>query len=146
MRALAVLAIWLLLAGPWAAARADDAPSDLAPADRAAIRTVIQGQLDAFRADDAGAAFGYASPGIQGIFGDPGHFMAMVKQGYPPVYRPRATKFGDLVEIEGRTVQKVRFIGPDGVPALALYYMEHEPDGTWKIDGCQLLQSDEVGA
>jgi hypothetical protein len=146
MRALAVLAMCLLLAAPWAAARADETPSALPPAERDAIHGVIQNQLDAFRADDAGKAFGYASPGIQGMFGDPANFMAMVKNGSPPVYRPRTTTFGGLVEIEGRTVQKVHLIGPDGSPALALYYMEREQDGTWKIDGCQLLHSDEVGA
>jgi hypothetical protein len=146
MRALAVVAMCLLLAGPWAAARADETPSTLPAPDREAIHGVIQGQLDAFRADDGGAAFSYASPGIQGMFGDAAHFLAMVKSGYPMVYRPRATTFGGLVEIDGLTVQKVRLVGPDGRPTLALYYMEHEADGTWKIDGCQLTESDEVGA
>jgi hypothetical protein len=145
MRALAVLLAWLLLAAPWAPARADDAPPALPRADQEAIRGVIQHQLDAFRADDAGSAFSDASPGIQGMFGDPGHFMAMVKSGYPMVYRPRAATFGGLVEIGGRVVQKVQLIGPDGTPTLALYYMEREPDG-WKIDGCQLTVPDEVGA
>jgi hypothetical protein len=145
MRALAVLLIGLL-ASPWAAAWADETPSTLPPAERAAIHDVIQHQLDAFRADDAGAAFGYASPGIQGMFGDPAHFMAMVRSGYPPVYRPRSVAFGAVVEIDGEPVQKVNLIGPEGGAALALYYMEREPDGTWKIDGCQLLINDEVGA
>jgi hypothetical protein len=144
MRALAVLLVSLLLAAP--SARADDTPSALPRADRDAIHDVIQHQLDAFRADDAGSAFSDASPGIQGMFGDPGHFMAMVKSGYPMVYRPRSTLFGSLVEIDGRIVQKVRLVGPDGSPALALYYMEREADGTWKIDGCQLTVPDEVGA
>ena len=145
MRALAVLLVWLLLSAPWAPAWADDDLAALPPADREAIRGVIQHQLDAFRADDAGSAFADASPGIQGMFGDPGHFMAMVKSGYPMVYRPRAATFGGLAEIGGRLVQKVRLVGPDGVPSVALYYMEREADG-WKIDGCQLTVPDEVGA
>jgi hypothetical protein len=37
--------------------------------------------------------------------------------------------------------QKVTFIGPDGGAALALYDMEHEPDGTWRIAGCSLVES-----
>ena len=146
MRALAVLLVSLLLAAPTAPARADEATSTLAAPDRDAIHGVVQSQLDAFRADDAGSAFSYASPGIQGMFGDAAHFMAMVKTGYPMDYRPRAIAFGDLVEIDGRTVQKVRLVGPDGRPTLALYYMERQPDGTWKVDGCQLTESDEVGA
>jgi ketosteroid isomerase-like protein len=136
----------LLLAAPLAAARADETPSALPSAEREAIHGVIQNQLDAFRADDAGAAFGYASPNIQGMFGNAEHFMAMVKTGYPPVYRPRSSAFGGLVEIDGLTVQKVRLVGPDGRAALALYFMEREADGTWKIDGCQLTEDDAVGA
>jgi hypothetical protein len=146
MRALAVLFLGLLLAAPLGVARAEETPSPLPAPDRAAIQGVIQSQLDAFRADDAGAAFSYASPGIQGMFGDAGHFMAMVRTGYPPVYRPRASRFGGLVELDGRTTQKVYLTGPDGHPAMALYFMEHEPDGTWKIDGCVLTETDEVGA
>jgi Domain of unknown function (DUF4864) len=143
MRVLAVLMVCLFLAAP---AWAEETPTTLPPPDRAAIHDVIQNQLDAFRADDAGAAFSYASPNIQGMFGDAGNFMAMVKAGYPPVYRPRATTFGSLVDIDGRTVQKVRLLGPDGHPAEALYIMQRQQDGTWKIDGCQLTESDEVGA
>ena len=146
MRAFAVLAICLLLAAPSGSAWADEVPSTLAPADQEAIHGVIQRQLDAFRADDAGTAFGFASPGIQGMFGDAGQFLAMVRKGYQPVYRPRSANFGSLVEIDGRTVQKLRLVGPDGVPTTAFYFMEREADGTWKIDGCQLQQSEAVGA
>lgn len=144
MRALAALLI-LLLGSVLSAARADEAPSALPAGDREAIHGVIQHQLNAFRADDAGTAFGDASPGIQGLFGDAANFMAMVRSGYAPVYRPRSATFGSLVEIDGRTVQKVHLIGPDGKPALALYYMEREADGTWKIDGCQLTEDNAVG-
>jgi len=146
MRALAVMLLALLLAAPLAPARADETPSALPSSDRAAIHDAIEGQIKAFRADDAGAAFGYASPGIQGMFGDAGHFMAMVKAGYATVYHPQSANFGALVDVDGQTVQKVHLIGPDGHPALALYVMEREADGTWKIDGCQLTESDEVGA
>jgi Domain of unknown function (DUF4864) len=146
MRTLAVLLVALLLSAPWAAARADETGATLPASDRAAIHGVIQSQLDAFRADDAGRAFSYASPGIQGLFGDPAHFMAMVRSGYPMVYRPRAAAFAGLVRIDGRLVQQVRLIGPDGTATLALYYMVQEPDGTWKIDGCQLTEDPETGA
>lgn len=33
-------------------------------------------------------------------------------------------------------------IGPDGAAALTLYTMEREQDGTWRIDGCVLMQPD----
>lgn len=139
-----VLLLLFLLAAP--AAWADEAPANVPAADRQAIQGVISGQIKAFRADDGAAAFAFASPGIQGMFGDAGHFMAMVRSGYPMVYRPRETSFGPLVTIDGSLVQKVRVIGPDGRAALALYYMEREADGTWRIDGCQLTEDDAVGA
>jgi hypothetical protein len=31
-------------------------------------------------------------------------------------------------------------IGPDGQPALALYAMERQPDGSWRIAGCTLTR------
>ena len=70
----------LLLCAATLPARAQLA--DLSPADRDTIRGVIQGQVDAFRRDDGGAAFGYASPEIQEMFGTPDIFMDMVRQGY----------------------------------------------------------------
>jgi hypothetical protein len=145
MRSLAILGLLLALGAPLVA-RADEVASTLPPADREAIHAVINGQIAAFRSGDDAAAYGFASPGIQAQSGDAGHFAAMVKQAYAPVYRPRSVTFGALVEIDGQPVQKVRVVGPEGGPALALYYMEREADGTWRISGCQLLPDDSVGA
>ena len=72
--------------------------------------------------------------------------MAMVRQGYPPVYRPRSVDFRELVTSEGRIVQKVLFVGPDGVPVIAEYFMERQPDGSWRIDGCRLDRSGDQSA
>lgn len=112
------------------------ARADPGLADRTAIQAVIQQQLDAFQADDGAAAFALASPGIRQQFGNPDRFLALVRQGYPMVYRPRETHFGALDEEDGQIVQKVAFVGPDGVLVTALYMMEHEPDGSWRIAGC----------
>jgi hypothetical protein len=128
-----VLALLLLISMP-AFAQAEDA-------DKSAIVGVIQKQLDAFQGDRAAEAFGYASPDIQHLFGTPDNFLAMVRQGYPPVYRPRSVDFRELVTSEGRIVQKVLFVGPDGVPVIAEYFMERQPDGSWRIDGCRLDRS-----
>lgn len=116
------------------------------PADRAAIQTVITQQLEAFQHDDANTAFDKASPMIQGMFGTPGNFIAMVRQGYPPVYRSRQSSFTTLDQDGGRIIQKVELVGPDGTDHLALYVMEQQPDGGWKINGCQLTASEKVGA
>ena len=111
--------------------------------DAAAIRSVIERQLQAFRADDAPQAFSYASPAIQSIFKDPDTFMSMVRAGYQPVYRPREYEFRDLVALEGRWTQRVLVVGPDGVPVIAQYVMERQPDGSWRIDACVFERSTE---
>ena len=70
--------------------------------------------------------------------------MSMVRAGYKPVYRPREVEFRDLVPVEGRWTQRVLVVGPDGVPVVAQYVMEKQPDGSWRIDGCVFEQSTET--
>lgn len=132
--ALLLVSFLLAIAAP-AKAQDADRPSG---ADRAAIRQVIEQQMEAFRTDDAERAFGYASPMIRHMFGSADIFMDMVRQGYQPVYRPRSVEFGELADIEGQPAQKVHVIGPDGRPVTAIYVMKRQPDGTWRIDGCYL--------
>ena len=134
-----VFSLVALLLGLAGAAEAQS----LSPADRAAIRQVIEAQVDAFRRDDGSTAFGYASPTIQGMFGTPEIFMDMVRQGYQPVYRPRAFDFREIVDMHGQPAQKVHVIGPDGRPVTAIYPMRQLPDGTWRIDGCFLQAPEE---
>jgi hypothetical protein len=115
-------------------------------ADRSAIREAIQSQVEAFRRDDGEAAFGYASPEIRRMFGTSDVFMDMVRQGYQPVYRPRAFDFREIVDLQGQVTQKVHVVGPDGRPVTALYPMTRLPDGTWRINGCYLQAPDEHSA
>jgi hypothetical protein len=136
-----ILALLLLAFAFGGAARAQDLA--LSDADRAAIRDVIGRQVEAFRRDDGEAAFGLASPTIQGMFGTPDVFMDMVRQGYQPVYRPRVFDFRDIVELAGQPAQTVHVVGPDGRPVTAFYPMTRLPDGSWRIDGCFLKAPDE---
>ena len=134
------LAFLLVFLATCTASAQDSALSD---GDRAAIRDVIGRQVEAFRRDDGDAAFGLASPAIQHMFGTSGIFMDMVRQGYQPVYRPRAFDFAEIVELNGQPTQKVHVIGPDGRPVNAFYPMTQLPDGSWRIDGCFLQAPDE---
>ena len=118
---------------------AQERPADLAPADRAAIEAVITRQIEAFQRDDGDTAFGFAAPSIQGMFLTPERFMAMVRGGYRPVYRPREYRFARLSYLGETLVQFVAIVGPDGAPVVAAYYMEQQPDGSWRIAGCELL-------
>ncbi len=137
---LAFLAAVVLLSASLARA------ADLPPADQAAIESVITGQIDAFRHDDGDRAYGFASPDIQAMFGDAGNFMSMVRQGYQPVYHPQSYVFGDARSIDGVLMQEVAVIGPDGEPHVAQYAMEQEPDGSWRIAGCQILARPAPGS
>jgi len=128
--ALAVLLIWT------APVAAEDGASD---ADRSAIQQVIARQMAAFKRDDGVEAFSYASPGIRAMFGSVERFMAMVKAGYMPVYRPREATFEEVALLRGQPVQKLLIVGPDGAPVVALYTMEMQPDGAWRIDGVVLV-------
>jgi hypothetical protein len=103
-----------------------------------AIQGVISDQMAAFRRNDAQAAFDDATPFIQDRFQQPDIFMQVVRNGYAPVYRPQQVEFRDLVQAEGGLEQRVFVIGPDGRAYLAHYQMQHQPDGSWKINGCIL--------
>ena len=141
--ALGLIALGLTALGPVGGlATAAEAP--LAPADSQAIHDVISDQLDAFRHDDGARAFSYASPMIQGKFGSADIFMQMVKTGYTPVYRSHDVQFQGLIVEDGVPIQRVRMIGPDGLPVIVIYMMQRQPDGTWKINGVMMTQSDDL--
>jgi uncharacterized protein DUF4864 len=62
--------------------------------DVAAAQSVIRAQEEAFRRDDAAAAYSYAAPGIHEMFQQADIFMFMVQHSYAPVYRHRSFEFG----------------------------------------------------
>jgi len=108
-------------------------------ADAAAVRKVIEAQLDAFRKDDAPRAFSYATDGIRLTFGTAGNFMEMVRSQYAVVYRPRSVAFDAPVPIDDDDlVQPVRLTDAGGRAWIALYPMQRGPDGVWRTNGCQL--------
>lgn len=135
-----LIAVFLSLALP---VRADS----LSPQDEADFRAVITDQIGAFEADDAVRAYSHAAPTIRQIFPDAERFMGMVRQAYPPVYRPRSYSFGKAgFSASGRPIQKVTIVGPDGLTYEAVYTMERQPDGTWQINGCALVKAKDVSA
>ncbi len=111
------------------------------PTEQAEFQRIIAAQIAAFRADDGKAAYDFAAPVVRKIFTTPETFMAMVKQGYPQVYRPRSFNFTEtLTDPYGRPAQKVTIVGPGGKTYAALYSMEKQPDGTWRIAACTLIE------
>ena len=133
-----LLAMLAATSAPPAQAQADP--------DQGAIRGVISDQLDAFLADDAARAYSHASPGIRQLFPGEEHFMGMVQRGYAPVYRSRSREFRDLRQTALGPVQEVLLVDATGQEWLALYTMEQQPDGSWKIAGVRLVRQEGVAA
>jgi hypothetical protein len=125
-----------LLVGAWALSSAAEVSQD----DSVAIHAVVQEQLEAFARDDAAHAFSLATPGIRARFGTAEAFLEMVRTDYPVVYRPRSVEFEAPVTIEGEVMQPVRMIDAQGAAWIALYPMERQADGKWRINGCQLAK------
>ena len=131
MRAVVLLVALLLgLASP---ARAGD--------DVAAAQNVIRAQEQAFSRDDAAAAYSYAAPGIHEIFPQADLFMFMVQNSYAPVYRHRSFEFGEARMEGGWIAQRVHIVDANGEAWEALYTLEAQPDGTFRITGCSLLKA-----
>ncbi len=110
-----------------------------AQADEAAVQRVITAQLEAFRANDAKTAFGFAAPGIKRMFRTPQNFIMMVERGYRPVYEGSTPTFlrsqdgGD-----GNFAQEVSLTDNEGRSWRALYTLAKQDDGSWRITGCVL--------
>lgn len=115
-----------------------------AAAQEGPIRETIESQMEALQADDFARAFTFASPNIKGIFGTPENFGAMVKQGYPMVYRPAQVEMGELREIAGNLWQRVRVVDQAGA-AWYLDYMMIETAEGWQINAVQILPAPDVG-
>lgn len=112
-------------------------------ADRRTIRSVIEQQLIALQTDDAETAFALASPDIQAKFVTAANFLYMVKVAYPAVYRPRSVMFETLVLVQDIPAQEVFLLAPDGTLMKAIYLMQKQLNGAWKIDGCFLEVSQD---
>ncbi|MFV2052219.1 DUF4864 domain-containing protein [Aliiroseovarius sp. YM-037] len=109
------------------------------------IEGVIESQIEAFQADDFAQAFTYASPTIKGYFGTAERFGAMVRNGYPMVYRPAETRFLELREINGVRWQKVQIRDQAGTVHILDYQMIPTDDGGWQINGVQVLRAPGIG-
>ena len=121
-----------------AAAAAQSAPT----ADEwQAIQEIIAAQRAAIIAGDADKAFGYASPGIQQQFGDAASFLAMVDAAYAALESARYVEFLEGAVIDGIVVQPLRLIDADNTVRVALYTMERQADGKWRISGCRIAPS-----
>src|SRR5450432_3122429 len=117
------------------------AQESLPPAEWKAIQRVIAEQRAALHAGDAKKAFAYASPGIRTQFNDAATFMSMVRDAYASLLTARYVEFLDGAVIEGLVIQPMRLIDADNTVRVALYTMEMQKDGSWRISSCRIAPS-----
>ena len=122
------------------------AAAEVGAAEAKQMQAVIQAQLNAFAADDAKRAFSFAAPKLRQVFGSADRFMAMVRSGYPVVYRPAAVSFFKPQAIDGGFVQRVQLTDADGGVWLATYQLEQQRDRSWRISGCDVVPSEGLVA
>ena len=112
--------------------------------DVTAAQGVIRAQEQAFARDDATAAYSYAAPAIKEIFPAPDIFMSMVQNGYAPVYRHKSFEFGESKNEGNWIAQRVHIVDANGEAWEALYTLEQQADGSYKITGCSLLKAGQA--
>jgi hypothetical protein len=145
MQPRSLVVVWLVAMTLLIAASAQSArrqgEQKLPAAEWKAIKKVIGDQRAALVAGEAAKAFAHAAPGIRAQFGSPDNFLAMVQTAYGALITARYTEFLEGAVIEGVVIQPLRLIGPDNTVLVALYTMEKQKDGSWKIAGCVLAPS-----
>ena len=108
--------------------------------DLVEIRAVIHRQIEAFRRDDAREAFKLVSPAVQETFGTPERFLDVVRTSYGAMVRPASVVFLGLTLMGEEAVQRVKLTDRGGAVWLAYYAMQRQKDGSWRTNGCHLVQ------
>jgi len=118
-----------------------DAHGRLRPAEWETIQTVIEDQLKALKAGDGTKAMTYSVPGIRQQFRTPERFLRMVREGYGALLEARYSTFLKGAVVDGITIQPLQLVLPDNSVVVALYRMEKQKDGFWRIAGCVIAPS-----
>jgi hypothetical protein len=125
------------------------AEPEMLASDWKAIEQVINAQRAALIAGDGDKAFSYATPAIRAQFGDVDTFMVMVRVAYPVLLTARYAEFLEGAVIDGLVIQPLRLVDADNSVRVALYTVEKQGDGTWRISGCRIspstVQAAELG-
>ncbi len=109
------------------------------PAQEKSVRAVVESQLAALARDDAAKAFSFAAPNVREAVGSPAAFLALVRRGYPAIYRPSSVAFLKPEGKDGAAVQRVQLIDAGGGAWLAIYSLRLQRDRSWRITGCNVV-------
>lgn len=138
-----ITALLVALGAPLQICRAGSI-SEITAADAMAIHTAVQSQLEALSNDDAASAFELTTSAKRMQIGTPDNFLRLIKEEYDPIYRHLGVIFSTPEVIDGDAIQVVRITGSDSRVWVAIFWMQQEPDRSWKIDGCQLVRTTSV--
>lgn len=119
----------ILLGGVFAAGTPQAKPDD------SGVREVVQRQLQALAAQDAGTAFALTDPGTRTRFGNADEFFAMLRAQYPMVMQPANVLFLKPQSDGSMAMQKVRVTDADGSNWMVTYVLHRQGEG-WLISTC----------
>ncbi|MCB1508388.1 MAG: DUF4864 domain-containing protein [Hyphomicrobiaceae bacterium] len=103
------------------------------PSTGAAMQAIIAAQINAFLNGDYAEAYRHASPDIQALYPTVEGFIAMVSEGYRPVFSPRSFSFTRSFTTPRGPAQAVEIIGPDGGLHEAIYVFGVQEDGSLRV-------------
>jgi Domain of unknown function (DUF4864) len=147
----AVCATWVIVgagvadAQPWQPRDQEPPPDlpaakDLTPGDQAAMRSLIEKQIAAMRADDWPGAFALASPDLQTQYGTPTALRDDVTARYAPLPHVASVEFMDIVTFHDLPTYRVTLTDGEGLTTTAYYLVRRLDDGSLRIAGCVLVR------
>lgn len=105
---------------------------------RDGMREAIENQIDAFRRDDASAAFALMAGEVRRRFRGSNHFLDVVRPAYEPLHRSASLVFLGRHASGDEIVQQMLVKQKGGSWWFAFYRMRRE-DGAWRSSGCVLV-------
>jgi uncharacterized protein DUF4864 len=108
--------------------------------DAAAMRSLIEAQIAAMRADDWSRAFKLASPDLQAQYGTPFALRDDVAAHYAPLPAVASVRFIDIVMFRELPTYRVNLVDANGRATTAYYLVRRLDDGSLRIAGCVLVR------
>lgn len=139
-RLIAMASLLVALGLPMGSALADP----ITPNDAKHIQAVVQNHLKALQEDDAVKAFASATSETREQLGSPENFLQLIKDEYRPIYHNRSVSISAPEIIGDQTIQVARVTDDTNRVWVALFRMERDTDNTWKIAGCELIETRSI--
>ncbi len=114
--------------------------------DRAAVREVIDGQLQAFRSDDHQSAYSFAAPSVREAFPTEEMFITMVRNQYQPLYRSVSYTFGRSSLDADEVLQELLVTDTNRQLWQVVYTLVRQQDKSWKITNVLMLPYKGISA